>query len=111
MSMQVITRTAAHATYPNSDRTTFPTLLGRQRMRFPEGSTPVSSADGQYTEFRNDDGSTDGGSNFFRCFNAQTNVTLGISNDDNCLESSTLTGTGLFLDRLNLKSQNRLISI
>ena len=74
-------------------------------MRFTEGRTPVSSTDGQYTKLRNDDSGTDGGSNFFGCLDSQTNVTLGISNDDNCLESSTLTGTGLFLDRLDLMIQ------
>lgn len=39
-------------------------------------STPVASSDGEDREFGDDDGGTDGGCDFFRGLDAQTDVTL-----------------------------------
>ena len=79
-------------------------------MGLTESSTPVSSADRQDAKLCNNDCGTDGGSDFFGCLDSQTDMALGISNNDNGLESSTLAGSGLFLDRLNLDVQKNNIS-
>jgi hypothetical protein len=71
-------------------------------VRRTKVGTPVTSPDWQNAELRNDYGGTDGSGNFLRCLNTKTNVTLRVSNDNNSLESSTLTGTSLFLDWLDL---------
>lgn len=89
-------------TYSNSNGTTLSTLLCWQRMRVTERSTPVSTADGKYAELGNDDGGTDGGGYFFRGLDSEPDVAFGVANDDNGLETGTLTGAGLFLNGFNL---------
>lgn len=64
--------------------------------------TPVSSSDGDNAQLGNDDGGADSSSDFLGSLNTETDVTLGVTNDDNGLESSSLTGTGLLLDGLDL---------
>ena len=71
-------------------------------MRITERRTPVSSANWQHAQFGDDDGGTDGSGYFLGGLDSETNVAFGVANDDDGLESSTLTGTGLFLDRLDL---------
>lgn len=89
-------------THPNSDTATLSTLLGWQRMRLTEVGTPVTSSDGYNAELRDDNSSTDGGSDFLRGLDTEANVALRVTNDDDGLEAGTLTGTGLFLYRLDL---------
>lgn len=71
-------------------------------MWLTEVGTPITSSDGQNAEFGDDDGSTDGGSDFFGGLDTETNVTLGVTNDNNSLETGTLTGTSLLLDGFDL---------
>lgn len=71
-------------------------------MRLTKVGTPVSSSDGDDGELGNDDGSSDGGSDFLGGLDTETDVALGVTNDDNGLESGSLTGTGLLLDGLDL---------
>ena len=71
-------------------------------MRLTEVSTPVTSSDGHNAELRDDNSSTDGGSDFLRGLDTEANVALRVTNDDDGLEAGTLTGTGLFLYRLDL---------
>lgn len=80
-------------------------------MRSTEVGTPVASSHGDDAELGDDDGSADGGSDFLGCLDAETDVTLGVANDDNGLESGSLTGTGLLLDGLDLNfHEKRLVS-
>jgi len=67
-----------------------------------EVGTPVASSDGQNGQFGDDDGCSNGGCDFLGGLDAETDVALGVSNDNDCLESSSLTGTSLLLDRLDL---------
>ena len=67
-----------------------------------EVGAPVTTADGDDAELRDDDGSTDGGSDFLGGFDAETDVALGVTDDDDGLEAGTLTGTGLLLNGLDL---------
>ena len=71
-------------------------------MRLTKVGTPVTSSDGDDTELGDDDGSSDSGSNFLGGLDTETDVTLGVTNDNNGLESGSLTGTGLLLDGLDL---------
>lgn len=82
--------------------TTLGALLDGQRVRLTEVGTPVTSPDGQNAELGNDDSSTDGGSDFLGGLDTETNVTLGVTDDNNGLETGTLTSTGLLLDGLDL---------
>lgn len=89
-------------TYADSDGTALATLLAGQRVRRTEVGTPVSTTDGDDAELGDDDGGADGGSDFLGGLDAETDVALGVTNDDNGLETSSLTGTGLLLDGLDL---------
>lgn len=89
-------------TYTDGDGTTLARLLDGQRVRLTEVGTPVTSPDGQDGELGNGDSGADGGSDFLGGLDTETDVALGVTDDDNGLEAGTLTGTGLLLDRLNL---------
>lgn len=79
--------------------TTFTGNLGGDGVGETELVTPVTSADGSDMHFGINDSTTDGGGNFFGTFDAQTDVTVFITNNNEGFEASALTGTGLFLDR------------
>jgi hypothetical protein len=89
-------------TYTNGDGTALARLLARERVRSTKVGTPVSSSHGDDAELGDNDGGTDGGSDFLGGLDAETDVALGVTNDDNGLESGSLTGTGLLLDGLDL---------
>jgi hypothetical protein len=89
-------------TYTDGDGTALARLLAGQGVRLTKVGTPVTSSDGDDAELGDDDGGTDGGSDFLGGLDAETDVALGVTNDDNGLESGSLTGTGLLLDGLDL---------
>ena len=74
-------------------------------MRLTQRCTPVSSPNRQDAQLGNYDGGADGGGYFFRCLDSQTNVSFGITDDDDGLEAGTLTSAGLLLHGLDLVSQ------
>ena len=65
--------------------------------------TPVTSSDGDDGELGKNDGATNSGCDFFRALDTETDVTFAVADDDDGLEASTLTSTGLFLDWHNLQ--------
>ena len=67
-------------------------------MRLTEGGTPVTSSDGDDGELGEDDGATDGCSDFLSALDTETDVTIEVTNGDECLETSTLSGASLLLD-------------
>lgn len=71
-------------------------------MRLTQVGAPVASADGQDGELGDGDGGTDGGRDFLGGLDTETDVTLGVTDDNDGLETGTLTGTGLLLDGLDL---------
>jgi hypothetical protein len=71
-------------------------------VRSTEVGTPVTSSDWENGELGDDDGGTDGGSNLLGGLDTETDVTLGVTNDNDGLETGALTGTGLLLDWLDL---------
>lgn len=96
-------------TYSDSDGTALAALLGRERVRLTEVGTPVTTTNGQNAELGNDDSSANGGSDFLGGLNSETDVALTVADDDNGLETGTLTGTGLLLDRLDLLELSALL--
>jgi hypothetical protein len=71
-------------------------------VRETKVGTPVTTSNGDDAQLGDDDGGTDSSSNFLGGFNTETNVTFRITDDDNSLESGSLTSTGLLLDGLDL---------
>jgi hypothetical protein len=71
-------------------------------VRLTKVGAPVSAADGEDSELGNGDSSTDGGSDFLRGLDSETDVALTVTDENDGLETGTLTGTGLLLDGLDL---------
>lgn len=92
-------------TYSDSDGTALAALLGGQRVGSTKVGTPVASSDGNDAELSDDDGGADGSSDFLGSLDTETDVALGVTNDDDGLESGSLTGTGLLLNGLDLNSR------
>jgi hypothetical protein len=92
-------------TYANGDGTALARLLDGDGVRLSEVGAPVSATDGDNVELGNDDGGTDGGSDFLGGLDTETDVAVGVTNEDDSLEAGTLTGTGLLLDRLDLMEE------
>lgn len=80
-------------------------------MRLTKVGTPVTSSDGNDGQLGDDDSGTDSSSDFLGGLDTQTDVTLGVTNNDDGLESSTLTGTSLLLDGLDLLVEIRLATV
>jgi hypothetical protein len=79
-------------------------------VRLTEVGTPVTATDGENSELGDDDGGTDGSSDFLGGLDSETNVALRVTNDDDGLETGTLTGTGLLLDGFDLyRGSQRLL--
>jgi len=93
------TSTTRGRDHADTDGTTFTSDLGRDGVGLTELVTPITSADRGDFHFGINDGTTDGGSNFLGAFGTQTDVTVFITDDNESFEASTLTSTGLFLDR------------
>jgi hypothetical protein len=72
-------------------------------MWFSDTSTPVSSTNGDDTEFGEDHGAADGSCDFLGTFNSETDVAIAVTNDNESLETSTLTSASLFLHRTDLQ--------
>lgn len=72
-------------------------------MGLTQSSTPISTTNGQNAKLGNDDGGTNSSGNFLGRLDPKPNMPFGVPNNDNSLKSSTLTSTGLFLDRLDLQ--------
>ena len=86
----------------DTDGTTFARDLDGDSVGLSKVGSPVSSTDWHDGEFGEDDGATDGGSDFLGALDPETDVAVAVTNDDKGLESGTLTGTGLLLDGLDL---------
>ncbi len=71
-------------------------------MRLSQGCTPVASAYGKNAQLRDDYGGADRSCHFFGGFNPEADVPFGVTNDDDSLKASALTGAGLLLYGLDL---------
>lgn len=72
-------------------------------MRLTKVGTPVTSSDRENAQLSDDDGGTDSSCDFLRGLDTETNVALRVTDNDNGLETGTLTGTGLLLDGFDLE--------
>lgn len=89
-------------TYADGDGTALAGLLGGEGVGETEVGAPVTATDGDDAELGDDDGSADSSSDFLGGLDTETDVALGVTDDDDGLEAGTLTGTGLLLDGLDL---------
>jgi hypothetical protein len=79
-------------------------------VRITKVGAPIATADWNDAQFRNDDGGPDSSRDFFRCLDAQSDVSFRVSNDDNGLESGSLASASLFLNRLDLQTTHKSAS-
>ena len=73
-------------------------------MWVSEGGTPVSTTDRENGELGNDDGGADSSSDFLGGLDPEANMSLTVTDNNDSLETGTLTSTSLLLDRFNLFS-------
>lgn len=59
--------------------------------------TPVTSSNGDNRQLGDDDGTSDGGSDFLGDLDTETDVTVKVTDGNEGLESGSLTGRGLLL--------------
>jgi hypothetical protein len=71
-------------------------------VRLTKVGTPVTTSNGDDGQLGDNDSSSDSSGDFLGSLDTETDVALGVTNDDNGLESGSLTGTGLLLDGLDL---------
>jgi hypothetical protein len=72
-------------------------------VRLSEIAAPVSATNGNDAQLGDDDSGADCSGDFLGRLDAEADVALRVSDDDDGLESSTLTGARLLLDGLDLK--------
>merc|ERR1719323_478490 len=82
---------------PHPNRTALASNFARNGVGTTNLVTPEPSSDGDDAQFGQDNGATNGGGNFFGTFDTKSDVTVVVTDGYESLESSTLTGTGLFL--------------
>lgn len=71
-------------------------------MGLTEVGTPVTTADGNDGKLGKVDSAADGGGDFLRALDTETDVTVEVTDGNERLEAGALTSTGLLLDRHDL---------
>mmetsp|Transcript_40036 Transcript_40036/g.128063 ORF Transcript_40036/g.128063 Transcript_40036/m.128063 type:complete len:232 (-) Transcript_40036:14-709(-) len=71
-------------------------------MGLANGVTPVPTADRDNLQLGEDDGTADGGGNLLGALDAEADVAVEVTDNDEGLEAGALTGTGLLLHGHNL---------
>jgi hypothetical protein len=71
-------------------------------VRLTKVGTPVTTTNGDNGKLGKDNTTTDSGSNFLSTLDTQTNMTIFVTNDNESLETGTLTSSGLLLNRHDL---------
>jgi hypothetical protein len=82
----------------NTDGTALSSHLGGDGVGHTTLTSPVSTTDGGDVELGSKDGTTDGGGNLGGALNSKTDVSIGITNSNEGLETSTLTSRTLLLN-------------
>lgn len=65
--------------------------------------SPITATNWDDRKLSQDDGSANGSGNFLAALDSQADVTVGVSDGDESLEASALTGTCLLLDGHDLQ--------
>jgi hypothetical protein len=86
------------------DGSTFGVHFAWNCVWFTEFGSPVASSDWDDGELGEDDSRSDGVGDFFGALDSEPDVSVVVSDDDGGLESSSLTGSGLFLNWLDLEN-------
>ena len=100
--MKLSITTGVLGTYADGDGTALAALLGGERVRKTEVGAPVTATNGDDAELGDDDGGADGSCDFLGGLDAETDVALGVTDDDDGLEAGALTGASLLLNGLDL---------
>lgn len=85
-----------------ADRTTLTSGLDWHSVDLTDLVTPIASADWDEGELGAKKGTLDGDLHFLGELDAETDVALVVTNNDDSLEAGALTGLGLLLNRHNL---------
>jgi hypothetical protein len=85
------------------DGSTFGVYLAWNGVWFSKFGTPVTSSDWNNRKLGQNNSRSDGVSDFFGTLDSESDVSGVISDDDGGLESSSLTGSGLFLNWLDFQ--------
>merc|ERR550525_2113966 len=78
--------------------------LAGHRVGFADLVTPEASSDGNNGELGQDDGSSDSSGHLFGALDTKTDMAVVVSDSYESLESSSLTSSGLLLDRHDLQN-------
>lgn len=81
--------------------------LARYSVWFADLVTPVTSSDGNNRQFGQDDGTSNRGGHFLTALDAETDVSVLISDCHERLETRPLTGPRLLLDWHNFQDLKR----
>jgi len=85
------------------DGSTFGVYLAWNGVWFSKFGTPVTSSDWNNRKLGQNNSRSDGVGDFFGTLDSESDVSGVISDDDGGLESSSLTGSGLFLNWLDFQ--------
>jgi hypothetical protein len=85
------------------DGSTFGVYLAWNGVWFSKFCTPVTSSDWNNRKLGQNNSRSDGVGDFFGTLDSESDVSGVISDDDGGLESSSLTGSGLFLNWLDFQ--------
>ncbi|KAF5474133.1 hypothetical protein F2P56_006062 [Juglans regia] len=88
--------------HTHRDGPTFPRHLTRHRMGLPDLVPPVTPPHRDHRQLGQYNCATNRGGDLLAALNAESDVAVAVTNDNECLESGSLPGTGLLLDRHNL---------
>jgi len=86
----------------NADGTALASNLGGDSVDLADLVTPVTTTNGNKGHLGEDNGTTNSSGNLLGALDTKTNVAIRVTNNNEGLEASTLTGSGLLLDRHNL---------
>jgi len=71
---------------------------------FTDLVTPISSPNGNHRQLRQNNGSSDSSSYFLGALDTQTDVSIGVTDSNKCLETGSLPGTSLLLHGHDLQN-------
>jgi len=96
------TRTSGTGDQSDSDGTTLTGDLGGDSVGVTDLVTPISSSDGDHVQLSIDDSTLNGTLDFLGDLNTETEVTFGVTDEDDSLESGSLTSGSHLLYGLDL---------
>jgi len=96
------TRTSGGWYKSDRDGTALASDLGWDGVGKTEHVTPIPSSNRNQSKLSQNDSSTNGSGYFLSAFNTKSNMSIVVTNNNECLEAGSLTSTGLLLHWHNL---------